>query len=136
MGCLALPSPDGGCGGAADRTGNSWLRGRTVVVVLHQLLGGTIERRYGTAQIDAAAWPLPAVFGWLSRSGNVASAEMGRTFNNGVGMVVAVGAGEAQAVAANLSAAGETVYVIGKLVEGSGSGEATCTLRNAESWGA
>nr|POE71395.1 sorting nexin-12 [Quercus suber] len=25
--------------------GNSWLRGRTVVVVLHQLLGGTIERR-------------------------------------------------------------------------------------------
>lgn len=25
--------------------GNSWLRGRTVVVVLHQLLGGTIERK-------------------------------------------------------------------------------------------
>lgn len=25
--------------------GNSWLRGRTVVVILHQLLGGTIERK-------------------------------------------------------------------------------------------
>ncbi|QIX02010.1 hypothetical protein AMS68_007527 [Peltaster fructicola] len=25
--------------------GNSWLRGRTVVIVLHQLLGGTIERK-------------------------------------------------------------------------------------------
>ena len=33
--------------------GNSWLRGRTVVVVLHQLLGGTIERRVREAMQSA-----------------------------------------------------------------------------------
>jgi sorting nexin-25 len=33
--------------------GNSWLRGRTVVVVLHQLLGGTIERRVREAMKSA-----------------------------------------------------------------------------------
>ncbi|KAM3418919.1 hypothetical protein BST61_g4877 [Cercospora zeina] len=33
--------------------GNSWLRGRTVVVVLHQLLGGTIERKVKEAANSA-----------------------------------------------------------------------------------
>jgi len=40
---------------------------------------------------------------------------MNRTFNNGIGMVVVVDAAEAQACAATLREAGETVYTIGRI---------------------
>ena len=40
---------------------------------------------------------------------------MNRTFNNGIGMVVVVDAAQAEATAATLRAAGETVYTIGRI---------------------
>ena len=40
------------------------------------------------AHIDPASWRRPAVFDWLQRTGQVADAEMYRTFNCGIGMVV------------------------------------------------
>ncbi|KAK7745622.1 Bifunctional purine biosynthetic protein ADE1 [Diatrype stigma] len=83
------------------------------------------------AEIDVATWDLPPVFRWLKRAGNVDAAELARTFNVGVGMVAAVAAADADDVAARLREAGETVYVIGRLVEGGGEG---CVLRNLESW--
>lgn len=43
--------------------------------------------------------------------------EMNRTFNNGIGMVVVVDAAQAEATAATLRAAGETVYTIGAIAE-------------------
>ena len=87
------------------------------------------------AEIDVTAWEAPPVFAWLRRTGNVAPAEMARTFNNGVGMVAAVGGGEdtVQRVVAALEAAGETVYRIGRLVARPEGGEA-CVLKNLESW--
>jgi len=39
------------------------------------------------AEIDAALWPLPPVFGWLMRQGAVPAPEMARVFNCGIGMV-------------------------------------------------
>lgn len=39
------------------------------------------------AVIDQA-WPMPAVFKWLARTGNVDSAEMLRVFNCGIGMIL------------------------------------------------
>ena len=72
------------------------------------------------AVIDAGAWPVPPVFGWLAATGNVAADEMLRVFNCGIGMVAVVGAAEAEAATAALAAAGETVFRIGRLVEGSG----------------
>ncbi|KAL1889787.1 Bifunctional purine biosynthetic protein ADE1 [Sporothrix stenoceras] len=83
------------------------------------------------ASIDVTAWPVPPVFAWLRQQGNVAPAEMGRTFNNGIGMVVAVGAAEAAQVTKMLEAAGETVFQIGQLVERTGEG---CVLENLNSW--
>ncbi|WP_243634611.1 phosphoribosylformylglycinamidine cyclo-ligase [Roseicella frigidaeris] len=68
-----------------------------------------------TAVIDAAAWPVPPVFAWLARSGNVAADEMLRVFNCGIGMVAVVAAGEAEAAARQLTAAGEQVFRIGAL---------------------
>jgi phosphoribosylformylglycinamidine cyclo-ligase len=68
-------------------------------------------------EIDAARWPLPPVFGWLMRQGNVAAEEMARTFNCGIGMVVVASPEHADAAQSALTAAGETVHRIGRITE-------------------
>ena len=40
------------------------------------------------ARIDRAAWEVPALFQWLQRSGDVPDADMRRTFNMGIGMIL------------------------------------------------
>lgn len=66
--------------------------------------------------LDLGAIAPPAVFGWLARTGGVAVPEMLRTFNCGIGMVIVVEPGEAEAVTAELRAAGEAVSVVGTLI--------------------
>jgi phosphoribosylformylglycinamidine cyclo-ligase len=73
------------------------------------------------AEIDASSWQLPKLFQWLQKEGNVDAQEMYRTFNCGIGMVVIVGAEHADEAVAQLSAAGETVYRIGKIREREGA---------------
>ena len=63
---------------------------------------------------------VPRVFGWLSRTGGVDQAEMLRTFNCGVGMLVAVAPADAQALVDQLNAAGEIAAIVGSLTERSG----------------
>jgi len=65
------------------------------------------------ARIDRGAWPFPPVFQWLQNQGNVPDDEMFRVFNCGIGMVMVVSAGEADAAAAALRQSGEQVYRIG-----------------------
>ena len=60
-------------------------------------------------------WPLPPLFQWLQKEGNVADAEMHRVFNCGIGMVVIVAAEQADAAQKLLGDAGETVYRIGRI---------------------
>ncbi|AWI75539.1 phosphoribosylformylglycinamidine cyclo-ligase [Parazoarcus communis] len=67
------------------------------------------------ARIDAASWKLPPLFQWLQEAGNVDMQEMYRVFNCGIGMAVVVAADQADAVTAQLSAAGETVHRIGRI---------------------
>jgi phosphoribosylformylglycinamidine cyclo-ligase len=59
----------------------------------------------------------PPVFAWLARTGGIAEAEMLRTFNCGIGMVLAVDPARAEAIAARLRAEGEAVTVIGRIIE-------------------
>ncbi len=66
-----------------------------------------------SAVVDRGRLPVPAVFGWLANLGNIEEAEMLRTFNCGIGMVVVVAEAEAEAVAAALRRAGEAVHDIG-----------------------
>ena len=73
------------------------------------------------ARLDPAAWPRPAVFDWLHRAGGIAPAEMLRTFNCGVGLAVVVAPAVADAVAAQLAEAGETVARIGEIVTHDGA---------------
>ena len=72
------------------------------------------------AEVDLGAWPLPGVFGWLAEAGGVAEAEMLRTFNCGIGMVVVVAADRAEALAAVLADAGAPAVVLGQVVSGTG----------------
>ena len=68
-----------------------------------------------TAIVDRKSWPLPPLFQWLQKEGNVADAEMHRVFNCGIGMVVVVAAADANRATEFLRAAGETVYAIGRI---------------------
>ena len=68
------------------------------------------------AELDLDAIEVPAVFSWLAKIGGIAPAEMMRTFNCGVGMIVVAAAGQAAQIAAVLQEAGETVAPIGRIV--------------------
>ncbi|MFC0200695.1 phosphoribosylformylglycinamidine cyclo-ligase [Paracoccus rhizosphaerae] len=72
------------------------------------------------ADIDLTAWPLPPVFGWLAEAGSIDQAEMLKTFNSGIGMILAVAADRADVLADLLAAEGETVHRIGHVTEGAG----------------
>ncbi|MDQ0469039.1 phosphoribosylformylglycinamidine cyclo-ligase [Labrys wisconsinensis] len=69
------------------------------------------------AAIDLAAIAPPPVFGWLARTGGVATPEMLRTFNCGVGMIVVTAAADAERVAQALAAAGQPAFRLGTVVE-------------------
>lgn len=80
------------------------------------------------AVLDTQSWQLPPVFQWLQRSGNVVMREMYRTFNCGVGMVIAVPASEKDHALAILQAAGETPFVIGHIASAA-AGDAQVELQ-------
>jgi len=68
-----------------------------------------------TARLDASSWPLPPLFSWLEREGQVPRNEMWRVFNCGIGMVLVVDAAQAASAIETLRGAGETVYRIGEI---------------------
>ena len=72
------------------------------------------------ALIDTQSWSRPAIFQWLQQQGGVIEAEMWRTFNCGVGMVVCVAAADVERALTLLREAGETVWRIGEIVAGEG----------------
>lgn len=67
------------------------------------------------ADIDMEAWMPPAVFEWLQVEGGIEDAEMARTFNMGIGMVLCVAASDAAEVMASLKSRGETPIQLGTL---------------------
>ncbi|MCF3594376.1 phosphoribosylformylglycinamidine cyclo-ligase [Rhodobacteraceae bacterium LMO-12] len=72
------------------------------------------------AEVDLGAWELPEVFKWLAATGGLAEAEMLKTFNCGIGMILVVDAGRAAALKALLQEAGEAVFELGRVSEGTG----------------
>ncbi|RIP85533.1 phosphoribosylformylglycinamidine cyclo-ligase [Salmonella enterica] len=65
------------------------------------------------AVINESSWQWPAIFTWLQTAGNVSRHEMYRTFNCGVGMVIALSAPEADKALALLNEKGENAWKIG-----------------------
>jgi len=72
------------------------------------------------AHIDTGSWQWPEVFQWLQQNGNIDTNEMYRTFNCGVGMVLAVAAADADQALATLRSQGETAWLLGEIKTGSG----------------
>ncbi|HXQ17708.1 MAG TPA: phosphoribosylformylglycinamidine cyclo-ligase [Caulobacteraceae bacterium] len=67
------------------------------------------------ARFDWGAWTAPPVFAWLAETGGVAEAEMRRTFNCGIGLLLITPPRNAEAVLTALLNAGEVAFVCGEL---------------------
>jgi phosphoribosylformylglycinamidine cyclo-ligase len=73
------------------------------------------------AVVRLASWEAPPIFAWLRRAGDVPIDGMLRTFNMGIGLILVVAAGDADAVIRALKDAGEPgAIVIGDVVQGHG----------------
>ncbi|GAA3255312.1 phosphoribosylformylglycinamidine cyclo-ligase [Nonomuraea helvata] len=72
------------------------------------------------AVLDRSSWTPPAVFGVLAGHGDIAQADMDRTFNLGVGMAAVVAADSADEAIRVLAARGLDAWVMGEIVPGDG----------------
>lgn len=71
------------------------------------------------AVIDGKSWQWPAIFTWLQEKGNVETFEMYRTFNCGVGLIVALPKDQANAAVKLLLSEGENAWIIGEIADAS-----------------
>lgn len=83
------------------------------------------------AHLDAKAWEFLPIFRWLTETGRLQPADMARTLNCGIGLVVVVEPAQADAVKASFEKSGETVYVIGKITKRDG---ADVIIDNLDTW--
>jgi len=67
------------------------------------------------AVIETRTWQRPAVFDWLQDHGNVEDAEMFRTFNCGLGMVITVDQNDAERAVSLLAEHGERASIVGRI---------------------
>ena len=70
--------------------------------------------------IDRGSWPVPPIFSWLQKLGQIDTAEMDRVFNMGLGMVLIVSPYYAESVRHQLADSGLESWVVGRVEEGSG----------------
>lgn len=84
------------------------------------------------AEVDVSGWELDGMFRWFKKEGGVEGAEFARVWNTGVGMVLVVEKAKVDEARRVLEEKGETVFVVGKLVEK--VGEERCRLVGVERW--
>jgi len=80
--------------------------------------------------LNAQAWKRAPVFSWLQQTGNIADAEMYRTFNCGIGMTVCVAKEQVDAALNHLRAQGETANVIGEVRAGTPGKECVVSIES------
>ena len=69
-------------------------------------------------EIVKGSWPVLPVFTSMQKIGNVSEAEMYRTFNMGIGMVVVCSPGDQHAITSHVTSCGTDVFTIGRVVQG------------------
>ncbi len=121
----ALKATGGGAKGAIK--GLSHITGGGLTENLPRVLPNTVA-----AHIDVSRLSVPPVFGWLAKAGRLDDAEMLRTFNTGVGMIVVAAKHNADAVVAALKAAGEPASVVGEITLP--SGERSSAKGKGDAW--
>ena len=100
-----------------------------IKALAHITGGGFIENiprvlpKSAVAEIDLDRVPYTPVFAWLEKTGGLASREMLRTFNCGIGMIVVVKAKDAKAATSALKRSGETVVTLGTIRKRKGKEE-------------
>jgi len=72
------------------------------------------------ARVRRGSWEVPRLFRLIQAGGRVSDEEMFRTFNMGIGMAVVVAAEDLHDVEHSLERRGETSFLIGSVVRGSG----------------
>ena len=100
------------------------LSGECVAAMAHITGGGITENlprvlpRGVAAVIELGSWPLPPLFEHMQKLGNVPKAEMLRTFNMGLGMLVVVPSKKFKKAQSVLERVGEKAYTVGRIVKG------------------
>ena len=67
------------------------------------------------AIIDESSWQWPAIFNWLQQAGNVSRHEMYRTFNCGVGLIIALPKQSVDQAIQLLNQHGEKAWLLGEI---------------------
>ncbi len=105
----------------------SHYRVKQVIHGLAHITGGGLQENidrilppHVDAVIDSESWDLPPIFQWLQTTGQVATDEMRRVFNMGVGMVVILNDYYATSVRDQLNNSGVECFPIGKVEPGTG----------------
>jgi phosphoribosylformylglycinamidine cyclo-ligase len=75
------------------------------------------------AVVNLGSWPVLEIFKLLQKIGNIQQQEMLRTFNMGIGMILAVSAVDTDRLIEELHQQGETAYIIGNVIENQKDGQ-------------
>jgi phosphoribosylformylglycinamidine cyclo-ligase len=92
--------------------------------IAHITGGGILENlerilpRGIQAVVERHSWPIPPVFKWIQRLGEIEQAEMDRVFNLGIGMVLVVSAFFAESIRQQLADNGLDSWPIGFIRQG------------------
>ena len=81
------------------------------------------------AVLDTSAWPVPPIFTFLQRLGEISMAEMYRTFNMGIGLLVVVNEEKANDIRHHFQAVGEEAHIIGEIAPMEEGESATVEIR-------
>ena len=72
------------------------------------------------AVVDGNSWQWPTIFNWLQEKGNIETHEMYRTFNCGVGMIIALPQDQLESALAQFKELGEEAWAIGSIAKRDG----------------
>jgi phosphoribosylformylglycinamidine cyclo-ligase len=71
-----------------------------------------------TAQIQRGSWPIPEVFLWLTQMGNLSQETLDTTFNQGLGMVIALPANQWEEAQVYFQSQGIEAWRVGQVIAG------------------
>ena len=100
--------------------------GLTIKALAHITGGGFVDNipRVLPGDCDViirkGAWEMPPIFKLIEGKGGVPEAELYQVFNMGIGMVILVAAGKADAVMKHIGAQGHQAWLIGQVAKGRG----------------